>query len=74
MSVRQCLQRYLHQKKLAADYHHPEVVVESVDSNCFGKNYFMPTEIVNADCEQVLADASVLKELATDYYHPKVGV
>ena len=25
-------------KKLAADYHHPEVVVEYVDSTCFGRN------------------------------------
>ena len=34
----------------------------------------MPAEIVNADCKQGLADASALKELATDYYHPEVGV
>eukprot|EP00588_Corethron_pennatum_P007628 CAMPEP_0194298106 /NCGR_PEP_ID=MMETSP0169-20130528/59978_1 /TAXON_ID=218684 /ORGANISM="Corethron pennatum, Strain L29A3" /LENGTH=728 /DNA_ID=CAMNT_0039048053 /DNA_START=39 /DNA_END=2225 /DNA_ORIENTATION=+ len=61
-------------KKLAVDYHHPEVVVESVDPTCFGRNYFKSAQVVDADREQVLADVAALKELVTDYYHPEVGV
>jgi len=61
-------------KKLAVDYHRPEVGVESVDSTCFGRNYFKSAEVVDADHEQVLADVCVLKKLAADYHHPEVGV
>ena len=35
--------------------------------------YFKSAEIVDADLEPVLAAVAVLKKLATDYYHPKVG-
>ena len=61
-------------KKLAVDFHHPEVVVESVDPTCFGRNYFKSAQVVDADREQVLADVAALKELVTEYYHPEVGV
>merc|ERR1711957_557034 len=60
-------------KKLAVDYHHPEVGVEFVDPACFGRNYFKSAQ-VDADREQVLADAAAFQKLATDYYHPEVGV
>merc|ERR1711957_486249 len=61
-------------KKLAGNYHYPEVGVEFVDPTCFGRNYFKSTEVVDADREQVLADASALKKLAIDYHKPEVGV
>merc|ERR1712166_1377047 len=60
-------------KKIAVDYHHPEVDVEFVDPACFGRNYFKSAQ-VDADREQVLADAAAFQKLATDYYHPEVGV
>merc|ERR1711957_794782 len=61
-------------KKLAVDYHHPEVGVEFVDPTCFGRNYFKSAEVVDADREQVLADAAALKKLSIDYHKPEVGV
>merc|ERR1712032_941869 len=65
-------------KKLATDYHHPEIGVESVDSTLFGRNYFNRySEDEKVDDEEratILADALALKKLATDYYHPEVGV
>merc|ERR1711957_1095710 len=60
-------------KKLAVDYHHPEVGVEFVDPACFGRNYFKSDQ-VDVDREEVLADAAAFQKLASDYYHPEVGV
>merc|ERR1712166_1556474 len=61
-------------KKLAGDYHRPEVGVESADPTCFGRSYYKSAEVVDADREQVLADAAALKELASDYQHPEADV
>ena len=35
-------------KKLASDYYHPEVGVESFDPTCFGRNYFKYAQVVDA--------------------------
>merc|ERR1711957_1014280 len=65
-------------KKLAVDYHQPEVGVESVDSTCFGKNYFNSLDVDESnddnECKAVLAEVSTLKRIAADYHHPEVGV
>merc|ERR1711957_730771 len=65
-------------QKLATDYYHPEVGVESVDPTCFGRNYFNSLDSVESidDNEQktIFAEASALKKLAADYHHPEVGV
>merc|ERR1712166_189357 len=65
-------------KKLAVDYHHPEVGVEFVDPTCFGRNYFNSLDSVESidDNEQktIFAEAAALKKLSADYHHPEVGV
>jgi len=68
-------------KKLAVDYNHPEVGMSSTSPTAFGRNYFSrPSAIGQEDVDdaeeraQVLADATALKKLATDYLHPEVGV
>ncbi|KAL7425485.1 hypothetical protein ACHAXH_000031, partial [Discostella pseudostelligera] len=68
-------------KKLAVDYLHPEVGVETTDSTVFGRNYFnrysaAETEDMEfaAERARILADAAALKKLAVDCMHPEAGV
>jgi len=68
-------------KKSAMDYMHPEVRVTSAAYACFGRNYFnrssaLDTEDGDHACEraEVLAEAAALKNTATGFMHPEVGV
>ena len=65
-------------KKLAANYHHPEVGVESVDSTCSKRTISIDWVLTKVFDEKerktVLAEVSTLKKLATTYHHPEVGV
>merc|ERR1719223_1891960 len=56
-------------KKLAVDYMHPELGVESTDSTSFGRNYFnrpsAPDAISEEEAEeraQILAEAAAMKK------------
>eukprot|EP00581_Thalassiosira_minuscula_P031171 CAMPEP_0183784854 /NCGR_PEP_ID=MMETSP0739-20130205/66203_1 /TAXON_ID=385413 /ORGANISM="Thalassiosira miniscula, Strain CCMP1093" /LENGTH=540 /DNA_ID=CAMNT_0026028843 /DNA_START=35 /DNA_END=1658 /DNA_ORIENTATION=- len=74
-------------KKSAVDYMHPEIGVTSASGACFGRNYFNRPSAPEAEedefaderaevlgAAEILAEASALKKLATDYMHPEVGV
>eukprot|EP01083_Nonionella_stella_P304160 1055703_1 len=68
-------------KKLAIDYAHPEVGVESSDPTATARCYFdrasAPVQESLEETEyrrQVLEDAAALKQLAVDYAHPEIGV
>merc|ERR1711957_699779 len=65
-------------KKLAIDYHQPEVGVESVDSTCFGRNYFNSLDVDESiddnERKTIFDEAAALKRLVADYHHPEVGV
>jgi len=63
------------------DYACPEVGVASAAGACFGRNYFgrytaPDTEDADLADERavILADAVALKNVATGYLHPEVGV
>jgi len=66
-------------KKLASDYMHPEVGVETSDATACARNYFTrasAAEQEDEDAEEralVLAKASALMKLSSDYIHPEVG-
>jgi len=68
-------------KKSAVDYMHPEAGVASATGACYGRDYFNrysapETEEHGLADERakIFAEASALKNLATDYMHPEVGV
>merc|ERR1712003_425453 len=63
-------------KKEAAYYNCPEAPVH-VDPTAFGKNFFMAdsdSEVDEKERELILGEATMLKELATNYQHPEVKV
>merc|ERR1711957_63005 len=68
-------------KKSAVDYACPEVGVASAAGACFGRNYFSrcsapeteEDDLANERAE-ILADAVALKNHATGYLHPELGV
>mmetsp|Transcript_18300 Transcript_18300/g.37449 ORF Transcript_18300/g.37449 Transcript_18300/m.37449 type:complete len:328 (+) Transcript_18300:120-1103(+) len=68
-------------KKAARAYLHPEVGVRVEDTTLFGRNYFerpsAPEVETFEEAEErakILAEAAALKQLASDYMHPEVGV
>jgi len=68
-------------KKSATNYMRPEVGVTSAAGAGFGRNYFNrssapDTEDGDHACEraEVLAEAAALKNMATGFMHPEVGV
>eukprot|EP00566_Odontella_aurita_P003022 CAMPEP_0113571624 /NCGR_PEP_ID=MMETSP0015_2-20120614/25654_1 /TAXON_ID=2838 /ORGANISM="Odontella" /LENGTH=1020 /DNA_ID=CAMNT_0000474589 /DNA_START=72 /DNA_END=3134 /DNA_ORIENTATION=+ /assembly_acc=CAM_ASM_000160 len=68
-------------KKLAADYHHPEVGVKTLDAAAFGRNYYSrpaageyEEEEVDAERDDILEDVAALKKLAVDFAHPEKPV
>uniref|UniRef100_A0A7S4MST3 Uncharacterized protein n=1 Tax=Odontella aurita TaxID=265563 RepID=A0A7S4MST3_9STRA len=68
-------------KKLAVDFARPEVGVTATDPECFGRDYFgrpsageYEEEDVDADRDDVMADAAALKKLAADYARPEKPV
>jgi len=68
-------------KQAAVDYMHPEIGVKSTDGTAFGRNYFnRPSAPETEEDEyaderaEILADAVALKNAATDYMHPEIGV
>jgi len=54
-------------------YSHPEAPIE-VDSIAFGRNYFNGENEDNDERAQILAEAAMFKELASDYMHPEAKV
>merc|ERR1712157_188193 len=62
--------------KEAAYYNCPEAPVH-VDPTAFGRNFFMAdsdSEVDEKERELILGEATMLKELATNYQHPEVKV
>merc|ERR1712157_333856 len=62
--------------KEAAYYNCPEAPVH-VDPTAFGRNFFMAdsdSEVDEKEREQILSEATMLKELAANYQHPEVKV
>merc|ERR1712157_482084 len=62
--------------KEAAYYNCPEAPVH-VDPTAFGRNFFMAdsdSEVDEKERERILGEATMLKELATNYQHPEVKV
>ena len=68
-------------KKLAVDYHHPEVPIVTTDPAACGRNFFTrfsaPEQESVEDAEErvrILEEAKQLKKLAMDYHHPELPV
>eukprot|EP00586_Coscinodiscus_wailesii_P007112 CAMPEP_0172477390 /NCGR_PEP_ID=MMETSP1066-20121228/465_1 /TAXON_ID=671091 /ORGANISM="Coscinodiscus wailesii, Strain CCMP2513" /LENGTH=488 /DNA_ID=CAMNT_0013235835 /DNA_START=52 /DNA_END=1514 /DNA_ORIENTATION=+ len=66
-------------KDIAVGYLHPEIGIRNTDATAFARNYFTrasaPEE--DEDAEEramVLAEATAMRKLASDYMHPEVGV
>jgi hypothetical protein len=68
-------------KKPAVDYMRPEVQVACASGACFGRNYFnrysaleTKEDHLTDECAKILAEAAALKNLATGYMYPEIGV